>query len=783
MKPIHRGYIARMIPPAVSDDAPAGRPALAAWRPWLLALAVLVGTLAACFPEAVTGRATVDGAARLTFIDPLYEPVLPQVPRMLADTSTEMLHQPWDAWIVRTMKGGDLPLWLPDNGFGAPIMANGQTAVFSPYKWLMLGPTDGAWSTAFVLGRLALAGAGALLLARWLGLSPLAGLLGACAFMLHGFFLLHLRFPEVHVYAFLPWALLAAERLRRTPDVRGIGLMGLAIGVTGLLGHPEPALYTATAAGLVYAASVLADGEQVGRRALAMALAVGLGALLNMVVLVPFFEFVRESQSYLFENRNALHFSFKHLVVFSISQLLIPNGPRLAYEHFVGVAPLALALLGLGRSAVRVPGLVLCGLGVLAYLVFPPTNVVPTLPLSPNSFYAPPLLALGFALLAAAGLDALLAAPRARAVLLVGLATGGVALLVARYQLFAPFKTFGDLSPALPFLGALALVLGSQRLRAWPRPLLAGALLGLTALHLGLAARTVVVPLPAFRYPETPIVAHLKAQPGLFRSAGGDGAFLPDTNLMHGLASAEHVDAFYLRRYASYWNAARRDLPKTGYQPDLLDLANVRYLVVSGLPRGDGLRRQLAKDPARYPRRVTQRRAELHENLTALPRARVLHAAEFVPLGSPEAVRRLTMRPAAWRQAALLETPDGRPPAGWRDTPGPVTPVEVATYTARRVELTTQLDRPGVLVLADQYARGWTAEVDGREAEIYPADVAFRGVLLDPGQHRVVFRYEPRSVTVGMALSLLALLLCLLAIAWPRPGAPRGPWRAPWLRI
>ncbi len=769
------GYSAAMSALPVTDAAPGARPPSAAWRPWLFALIALLGLLIACFPTAVTGHAAIDGAGRLTYLDALYEPSGPPLARMLSDASTETLHQPWDAWIIRTMRGGELPLWLPHNGFGAPILGNGQTAVFSPYKWLLLPWTDGAWSTAFVLGRLAIAGAGVLLLARHFGLSPLAGLLGAGAFMLHGFFLHHLRFPEVHVYAFLPWVLLATERLRRAPDARGIGLMGLAIGVTGLLGHPEPALYTATAAGVVYAVAVLAERAQVGRRALAMLLAVGLGALLNMVVLLPFFEFVRDSRSYLFEGRHFFGITFRHMMTFSISHLLIPDGPRFVFEHFVGIPPLVLAGLGLGRSAARRPGLVLLGLGGLAYLVFPPANVVPALPVSPNSFYATPLIALGLALLAAAGLDALLAAPRGRAVLGAGVAAGLVALAVARYQLFAPFKTFGDLTPALPFLVAVAVLFSLQRLRAWPRPLLAGTLLGLTALNLGLAVRAVVIPLPPFHYPATPILAHLKAQPGLFRAAGGMAALRPDTNLLHGIASAEHVDAFYLRRYADYWDATTRRLRTEGYEPDLLDLANVRYLVVAQTKAGAGLRRQVAQAPARFPLRVAQARAHLHENLTALPRARVLHAAEFVPLGSPEALQRLEARPAAWRQTALVETPDGQAPAGWRDAPGPATPVEIASYAARRVELTTRLARPGMLVLADLYARGWTAEVDGQAAPIYPVDVAFRGVQLGAGAHRVVFRYEPRSVTVGLALSLLALLLCLAALAWPTRRAPASP--------
>ena len=54
----------------------------------------------------------------------------------------------------------------------------------------------------------------------------------------------------------------------------------------------------------------------------------------------------------------------------------------------------------------------------------------------------------------------------------------------------------------------------------------------------------------------------------------------------------------------------------------------------------------------------------------------------------------------------------------------------------------------------------WTASVDGQEAPIARADGLFRAVWLEAGPHRAVFRYRPRSFSIGLALSALG------ALAW-----------------
>ena len=94
--------------------------------------------------------------------------------------------------------------------------------------------------------------------------------------------------------------------------------------------------------------------------------------------------------------------------------------------------------------------------------------------------------------------------------------------------------------------------------------------------------------------------------------------------------------------------------------------------------------------------------------------------------------------------------------------------VTFARDDPQHVELRADLDRPGMVVLADQLDKGWTVEVDGRDAEPLRVDSVFRGVSVPAGEHTVSWRYRVPGLRGGLALSALGFLL-LAALALWRP--------------
>src|SRR5262249_35542527 len=80
--------------------------------------------------------------------------------------------------------------------------------------------------------------------------------------------------------------------------------------------------------------------------------------------------------------------------------------------------------------------------------------------------------------------------------------------------------------------------------------------------------------------------------------------------------------------------------------------------------------------------------------------------------------------------------------------------VRVTRRDAGDVELRVDASAAATITVLQSYARGWTASVDGTATDVMPADGLFQAIVVPPGQHVVQLRYEPGSVTQGIAVSL-----------------------------
>jgi hypothetical protein len=158
----------------------------------------------------------------------------------------------------------------------------------------------------------------------------------------------------------------------------------------------------------------------------------------------------------------------------------------------------------------------------------------------------------------------------------------------------------------------------------------------------------------------------------------------------------------------------------------------------------------------------------LYQVESTLPRARMVGAAEFADRrdAALDRMRAVSFRP---RDTVLLPGPAGTQAGG----PGRAG-ATIVVDEPRAVEVLTDADFPGWLVLSDTFFPGWEARVDGEPAEILPGYLMFRAVAVPAGKHRVSFHYRPRPLRLGAGLSLLGLLGALLAAGWGWRDARRA---------
>ncbi len=198
----------------------------------------------------------------------------------------------------------DVPLWNSHIMGGRPFLADAQSAVYSPFTapayalpfWRSLA------FTAFL--KLFVAAFGTYLLGRALGMRFGGALFAGVVFTFGTFFVAWLGWPLTNVFALIPWLLLLTELLVRDPGpLPAAGLAGV-VGLAFLGGHPESSFHALTVTIAYFAFRALlawrrADGiRPLVRPVLAFGLALGAGAALAAVLLVPLFELLVNSGDY-----------------------------------------------------------------------------------------------------------------------------------------------------------------------------------------------------------------------------------------------------------------------------------------------------------------------------------------------------------------------------------------------------------------------------------------------------------------------------------------------------
>ncbi len=696
------------------------------------------------------------------------------------------------------MKQGQLPLWNPYNAAGTPLLAimhPGYLTPFGFFFFLFSPPT--AWSL-YILLQPILLGISMYWYARILRLSPKAALFASLVLLFSGFTVARMEYGEfLYILSGLPVLLGITEVLRKRPSNRVVWVIPLVVFLLFLSGQPHM---------IVYVLGVFALYALV-RLPLTLALRVGALSLLGVgtaaVQLVPSFELYSLATI----GRHTSEFIFdRFLLPFShLATILIPNyfGNQATYNYFgphdytetiayIGIIPVFFAILAFGKGKGRRVSIffaMLAVASVLTTLQWFGARLFYLLPLPVLSADVPSrifvLTTFSIAVLAGIGFD--------------------------RWE--KKHISMRLSTPVLGFFAVLGIVIGATifaYLRAWPCPSVAIPQCRLisvrtTALEVAsfglffLGASMVrhksrfFIPLilvfvvgwynankflpfspREMIFPKAPVLTALQTLTGDERFFGIGSAHIR-TNLAtaYRLLSPEYFDPLHVRRFAeliSYANTGDRQKGITRSdvllvhdatpsaeialrRSRLLDLVSVSHLVfrTDELPPSAGVV-PAWQDATWY---ITTRPS-------ALPRAYIVSAAEVISDARAQ-LERLFDPSFNPQQTVLLEEPPKEEIA-----PGASGRIASVAYYAQSVVADVEADAPVFLVLTDTWYPGWIARVDGKEVPIYRANYTFRAVVVPQSAHEVVFSYEPRSVRIGLVISIASLIAWLFVVKYSR---------------
>jgi hypothetical protein len=753
--------------------------------PWPWALAILAFALAPVLPSLEEGRryGPLDtNAPNLPWATAETRGYLPKATR-LNDVTLQFV--PWQLEARRQLLSRRPPLLNAYSGSGQALLGNGQSAPFSLVSLLSLpfDPQRAQALRAFLKILLALWGTWAA--ARQLEVRGLFSCAAAVAYAYGGSMTAWQLFPHAEVMALWPFLFLAGERLFVDPrDQRSRWLAGLAIAGIVLAGHPETAA-VALLAWVVRWSFGARVGEATHRHAVrAMAAIAGLALLATSFSVLPVAETILNSEKLLQERGGwsadrppgleAPAAAVLNMVVpgfFGTPQEGSEGGPaplQWLAEGSVGLPALALAavggFLGSGRREAR-RYLALIAAAAFALHLIPQKLLAPFLVLPPLSLIAVRYFAYigGFAvaLLSALALEAWAdgASRRVRGALAVSAGAAAVAAglcFVLRPQVWAAFG--GVPSGALLAASGrhalvalvVALILAAALLLLRP-PVLVGSLvvaLSLLQLHDAYGGYVPHVP-SALAYPPVPLLSRLAAEREPFRLVGSRGVLTPNASTVYRLRDIRTHDPTESARYVA-WLVDVLDFElgryHKAYRPKPEHLSLLRLLAVRFVLTGEGTRL-----PPPWLDRGLFETTRLWEVPGKVQWA--FFPKRILPVASAVEARTALRRSGSPFRLAPIELGTGGPAA-----PNGRARVLRVEHRSEGIELSVAAGEEAWLVVSQVALPGWRARVDGRPAEIVPAYGALLAVRVPAGASRVTIFYRPRTWTVGVVVSTMAIV-------------------------
>ena len=679
---------------------------------------------------------------------------------------------PWWQEAARQFQRGHFPIWDPHNWMGQPLLGQAQPGVGYPLNWLLwLMPRKNGfiqmWAINwyFVVERY-MAALFCYLLCRDLGRSRAASLIAGLAFALGGYFALTDWPQMVNGAVWTPLVFLFLLRaVRGVHSWASAALSGTSIGMAWLSGHHQVPIFLTLATAGAWLYYVLKAGSPNWRVAKLGAVAMVFAPLVGALQILPAREYGQLAWRWVgawhqlgWNDAIPYHVHAQHAVhpIFFFG-ILIPGYGENVVGLFFGIVAVSLALIAISVcwrlhmvkffAAIALGGLVysLGGNSIFQGLIY---AVVPFVEKARVPSMAIVLFDIGFAVLAAFAVDVLLGSgePPSRWVrrinMLVAAFGTTLGIIVLAVLIAKNFQWDFDDRVAITvyisiLMAALMYAWRTRGLTSRQAVILLILLLlfelgnqaGLTLADRNDASRQVFLDKVSSN---RDIADFLHRQPGPFRVEAQTDDITPNWGDFY------NVD-FPTAQAGVTVNTFRLET----WKPSINKLIGTKFTLA-----------RAATSPAQSEVFRGASGIGVYQNPDVFDRAWSVH--EIIPIQGIDQSRAFIDDHIAELRWKVLST--GGPIPQLQACPETKDTVLVTKYAPSNITINADMSCDGMVVLSDTYYPGWYASVDGRAAQIYEVDLAFRGVAVPKGQHLVTFRYRPPSVYVGAGLTLAGIL-------------------------
>ena len=237
--------------------------------------------------------------------------------------------------------------------------------------------------------------------------------------------------------------------------------------------------------------------------------------------------------------------------------------------------------------------------------------------------------------------------------------------------------------------------------------------------------------------------------------------------LYHDIQSAGGYIPNPIQRYQDFIGAETSVMfrPANLYQyPRLANMLNLKYIIAPNLPddlsRFDPNTQAFIKDIKRHLERYST--VFQGRAFQVYRNDSVLPRAYVVPqyrvVEESEVLRILKSPQFDPTQIVILEED---PQVVLSNEDVQLMPIPITGYEANKITCTVNTPHSGFLVLTDNWHPDWKVFVDGEEQKLYRANYIFRAVFVDAGKHEVMFRYISKHFNIGTIISMIAFIVSI----------------------